>query len=107
MTKIIHKPDRQAFIVALPPNDVEAQLDEAVLEYTLMDNGAIDFRRTYVPFSLRGKGLAEELVQEGLGWAKEQGYTVSASCSYVQKFLWRVSDWFYLKGRGLLLAEVS
>jgi predicted GNAT family acetyltransferase len=87
MTKITHKPERQAFIVALPPEEGEAPLDEALLEYTLMDNGVIDFRRTYVPFSLRGKGLAEELVQAGLAWAREQGYSITASCSYVQKFL--------------------
>jgi predicted GNAT family acetyltransferase len=87
MTKIIHKPERQAFIVALTPKEGEAQLAEALLEYTLMDNGVIDFRRTYVPFALRGKGLAEELVQAGLAWAGEQGYTITASCSFVQKFL--------------------
>jgi predicted GNAT family acetyltransferase len=87
MTEIIHKPERQAFIISLSPDEGEAQLVEALLEYTLKDNRAIDFRRTYVPFAFRGKGLAEELVQEGLAWAKEQGYTVTASCSYVQKFL--------------------
>jgi predicted GNAT family acetyltransferase len=87
MTEITHKPDRQAFIISLPADDGEAQLAEALLEYTLMDNGVIDFRRTYVPFSLRGKGLAEELVKSGLAWAREQGYNITASCSYVQKFL--------------------
>jgi predicted GNAT family acetyltransferase len=87
MTEIIHKPERQAFIISLPPVEGEVQLAEALLEYTLKDNGVIDFRRTYVPFSLRGKGLAEELVQAGLAWAREQGYTITASCSYVQKFL--------------------
>jgi predicted GNAT family acetyltransferase len=87
MTMITHNPEREAFIVSFASGEDEAQLDEALLEYTLMDNGAIDFRRTYVPFSLRGKGLAEELVQAGLAWAREQGYTITASCSYVQKFL--------------------
>ena len=87
MTKISHNPEREVFIVSFAPGDDEVQFDEALLEYTLQDNGVIDFRRTYVPFALRGKGLAEDLVQEGLAWAKEQGYTVTASCSYVQKFL--------------------
>ena len=87
MTEIIHKPERQVFIVSLPPGEDEAQLAEALLEYSLIDNGVIDFRRTYVPFSHRGKGLAEKLVQTGLAWAREQGYSTTASCSYVQKFL--------------------
>lgn len=87
MTTITHKPERQAFIVSLPPDQDKAEVAEALLEYTLLDNDVIDFRRTYVPFALRGKGLAEELVQEGLAWAREQGYSITASCSYVQKFL--------------------
>ena len=87
MTNIIHKPERQAFIVALALDEDKAEVKEALLEYTLKDNDVIDFRRTYVPFALRGKGLAEELVQEGLAWARDQGFSITASCSYVQKFL--------------------
>lgn len=63
---------------------------ECVLDYTLSgDDGAeiIDFTRTYVPFALRGQGLAEKIVEIGLAWAKEQGYQVEASCWYVKKFL--------------------
>ena len=87
MTTITHKPERQAFIVSLALDKDKAEVKEALLEYTLKDNDVIDFRRTYVPFALRGKGLAEALVQEGLAWAREQGYSITASCSYVQKFL--------------------
>ena len=47
----------------------------------------IDFTHTYVPFALRGQGLAERLVEVGLAWAKEQGYQIEASCWYVKKFL--------------------
>ena len=87
MTPITRKLERQAFIISLPPDEGEAQLAEALLEYTLKDNRAIDFRRTYVPFALRVKGVAEEVVQTGLAGAREQGYSITASCSYVQKFL--------------------
>lgn len=67
---------------------------ECLLEYRIFasinksgDPKTIDFSRTYVPFALRGQGLAEKLVQTGLNWAKEQGYYIEASCSYVHKFL--------------------
>lgn len=67
---------------------------ECLLEYQFLasinkseDLKTIDFSRTYVPFALRGQGLAEEIVQTGLSWAKEQGYQIEASCSYVHKFL--------------------
>lgn len=59
---------------------------ECVLEYQV-DGETIDFTRTYVPFALRGQGLAELLVKEGLQWARQQGFTLQASCWYVNKFL--------------------
>lgn len=59
---------------------------ECVLDYAL--NGQqIDFTHTHVPFRLRGEGLAEALVEQGLAWAKEQNYEINASCWYVAKFL--------------------
>lgn len=63
---------------------------ECVLEYKLFQSAEgmrIDFSSTYVPFALRGHGLAEQLVEVGLAWAKEQGYEIEASCWYVAKFL--------------------
>jgi len=59
---------------------------ECVLDYQLRDN-RIDFTHTYVPFALRGQGMAEILVAQGISWAKEQGYDMQASCWYVNKFL--------------------
>ncbi|MGX9462767.1 GNAT family N-acetyltransferase [Shewanella sp. A14] len=59
---------------------------EAVLEYHL-DGQHIDFSRTFVPPALRGQGIAEKLVHTGLAWAKTEGFNISASCSYVTKFL--------------------
>lgn len=63
---------------------------ECVLDYEIQidaDFRKVDFTHTYVPFALRGQGLAGLLVAEGLSWAKEQGYQVEASCWYVKKFL--------------------
>ena len=64
--------------------------NECVLGYCLIERPncqGIDFTSTYVPFALRGQGLAEELVKFGLEWAKDQGYQIEASCWYVKKFL--------------------
>ena len=38
-------------------------------------------------FRLRGKGLAEQLVEVGLAWANAEQLNVKASCWYVAKFL--------------------
>jgi predicted GNAT family acetyltransferase len=63
---------------------------ECVLDYRLMEipsGQKVDFTHTYVPSELRGKGLAELLVEAGLAWAKEQGYEIEASCWYVNQRL--------------------
>ena len=76
---IEHQPQQQRFVLKKDGH-------ECVLEYVV--NGTdIDFTRTYVPFALRGQGLAEQLVKAGLEWAAQQHYKQSASCWYVQKFL--------------------
>lgn len=59
---------------------------ECVLDYQLQGND-INFTHTFVPTELRGQGLAEKIVRQGLAWAREQGFDISADCSYVQKFL--------------------
>lgn len=76
---VIHQAEQQRFII-------EQDGHECVLDYVL-EGKQIDFTHTYVPFRLRGKGLAEELEKEGLAWAKTQGYDIQASCWYVRKFL--------------------
>lgn len=83
MNTIIHQEDNARFVL-------EKETYECVLEYKIStgsDIKTIDFSNTYVPFALRGQGLAEELVEAGLAWAKEQGYHIEASCWYVKKFL--------------------
>jgi uncharacterized protein len=79
-----HQPQQRRFISVV--NGSQAELTY-VLSGESSENNRIDFDHTYVPFRLRGKGVAETLVEAGLGWAREQGYEIDASCWYVQKFL--------------------
>lgn len=58
----------------------------ALLTYQLTGR-TINFDHTFVPPAFRGKGLAEQLVKFALAWAKQEGLELSASCSYVQRFL--------------------
>ena len=83
VTSVEHQIDKNRFV--LTEND-----NECVLDYCLIDTlhgQKIDFTSTYVPLALRGQGLAEQLVEVGLAWAKEQGYEIEASCWYVKNFL--------------------
>lgn len=76
---IEHQSNSQRFVLT-------QQGASALLEYHLQDN-SINFHHTYVPVEFRGKGLAEKLVRHALNWAQAQGYQISASCTYVQRFL--------------------
>ena len=76
---IEHQPAQSRFVLL-------KDAKECVLDYSIRGT-QIDFTHTYVPFGLRGQGLAEVLVEAGLSWAREQNYSPAASCWYVQKFL--------------------
>lgn len=74
-----HQPQHNRFVI-------NKEEHECLLEYRVKGQD-IDFTHTYVPFALRGQGLAELLVKEGLAWAQAQQYNIQASCSYVHKWL--------------------
>jgi predicted GNAT family acetyltransferase len=80
MNSIIHHSHKQCFTLSVDGA-------EAIVEYRLLDNNTINFSRTFVPTELRGHGVAEKLVRTALSWAKEKGFTIHASCWYVNKFL--------------------
>lgn len=44
---------------------------------------------TEVPWALQGRGLAGELVQGALDWARAHGLRVRPSCSYVAAYMRR------------------
>jgi len=79
---VTHQPDKQRFVTTL-----EGQ--ESILEYRILPDHGVDFTRTFVPESLRGRGIAEKLVRTGIGWAREQGFEMIASCWYVSRILKR------------------
>jgi predicted GNAT family acetyltransferase len=88
MITIQHQTDSKRFV--LSKDDKECILEYKLIATTegqAVNHQIIDFSSTYVPFALRGQGLAEQLVEAGLVWAKQQGYQIEASCWYVKKFL--------------------
>lgn len=51
--------------------------------------GEIEFLHTGVPVPMRGHGIAEALVREGLAYAQREGRTVIATCPFVAAFIRR------------------
>ena len=60
---------------------------EATLSYNLED-GIMDILLVSVPIELSGKGIAEKITLHVFSYAKEKGYKITPTCSYVKnKFL--------------------
>lgn len=85
MANVVHHPNENCF--RLLPDGYESSQQPAILKYEMLSEKEVDFTSTFVPPALRNQGLAEALVREGLQWARQQHFTIVASCWYVDKFL--------------------
>jgi len=79
-----HEPDRQRF--TLPTTPV------SVLDYQRQPDRVV-FTHTGVPPAHQGEGLAAQLVEAGLQWARVEKLKVVPACSYVQLYLQRHPEW--------------
>ena len=61
---------------------------KAVLDYEVLGDGdTLDYRSTYVPEPERGNGVASEITQQALDYAKRNGKKVKPSCPFVKRFI--------------------
>jgi predicted GNAT family acetyltransferase len=82
-----HRPQESRFVVALSAQGPFAQLDYEVA-------GAVcTFTHTIVPPEFRGQGVAAQLVEAGLAWARAQQLRVVPACSYVHTYIQRHREW--------------
>jgi predicted GNAT family acetyltransferase len=59
---------------------------ESTVDYQLTDS-TMTITHTYVPSSLRGRGIAEEITRFALESARKHGWKVVPVCSYAAGFL--------------------
>lgn len=57
-----------------------------------LGNGTYNISHTYVSDSLRGMGMASQLVQRAVDWIHGQGGTPAATCSYASSWLERQKE---------------
>lgn len=62
--------------------------------------GARIANHTFVPPELRGRGIAQQLVEALIADAREQGFTIVPSCSYVDAQFRRHPDWADLRAKA-------
>ena len=65
----------------------------AELTYSKPDDKSIDIDHTEVDESLRGQGIGEKLVKEAVGFAREKGLKITATCPYASKLLGRNDEY--------------
>jgi len=70
----------------------------ARLDYSDCGGYAINITHTFVPEHLRGKGLAAQLMEATIEYAKKNGLSIHVSCDYAEAYLKR-------KGRSCLRNE--
>jgi len=66
---------------------------ESEMTYSLAGGATMVVGHTYVPPSMRGKGLAEGLVRRGIDDARKEGRKIMPLCSYVRTEFKRHPEW--------------
>ena len=59
---------------------------ESYLEYELVNDSTVVFHHTFVPDELRGRGIAKEIIKEGLEWAISENLEIIATCSAHERY---------------------
>ena len=78
--EIRHEADRLRFVA-------EVEGSEAFVQYGRPDAATIDLFRTWTPDALRGRGLAGQLVEAALEYARAENLRVVPTCPYVARFI--------------------
>jgi len=61
----------------------------AMLSYRLTRDAVMELNHTFTPPSIRGHGIAAELVEQAVAFARSNGYRIIPYCSYVTAYLKR------------------
>jgi predicted GNAT family acetyltransferase len=80
MSDVVHERDRRRFVMS-----VEGR--EAVIDYGLLGDNVLDFRHTFVPRELRGRGIASDLTRQALDLARAEGFKIVPSCPFTATFI--------------------
>jgi predicted GNAT family acetyltransferase len=63
--------------------------EKALLEYYSRDDETLVFNHTFVPASLRDRGIAAGLTKYALNYAREHNFKVIPQCPYVAEYVER------------------
>ncbi|KTD69844.1 glutaredoxin [Legionella santicrucis] len=66
---------------------VKKNNEESNLKYKKLDEQTLDYYATYVPENLRNQGIADNITDYALQYAKDENYQVFPSCPYVKSYI--------------------
>lgn len=76
---------------------IEGSARPAKLTWRLREDGARIADHTFTPPEARGKGVASRLVEALIADAREQGFKIVPTCSYVARLFDRNPGWADLR----------
>lgn len=79
-SNIHHDKDKRCFYAR-----VSGEICE--LKYKKIDDSTLDYYHTFVPESLRDHGIASQITEHALEYAKNYHYHIVASCPYVKNYI--------------------
>jgi hypothetical protein len=84
--KIFGKEKKSPQLVTSGRFEIERDGDVAYLEYSLAGK-VLELIHTEVPERMRGTGVASELIESALQWAREHQVKVDVICPFVAEYL--------------------
>lgn len=75
-----HQPDQHRFVIRLPEG-------HALVDYRLAEPKIMEMYHTFVPSTVRGRGIASKLVTGALEYARSNGFKIIPACWYVAAFV--------------------
>lgn len=85
---IQHDEEDQRFYAEIDGKEADAELT-----YSLPQEKVINFNHTYVEDDLRNMKIAEKMATTALGYARENGFKVVATCQYMSSFIKRHAEY--------------
>ena len=82
---VTHRPEGQCF-------EALVEGHRCVADYQ-RHGGVVRMTHTFVPPALEGRGIAAQLVEAALRWARAEHLKVDPVCSYVAIYLRRHPEW--------------
>jgi predicted GNAT family acetyltransferase len=77
-----HEPDKQRFVL-------EVDGTTGFLQYRELGDRTLDYNHTFVPSAARGGGIASQLTEHALRYARAGRYKVVPSCPFVAAYIER------------------